>query len=73
MEKDRIANRVYVGECVGSRSVVWLWKRWIDTIKKFLKKRGLDIGQARRMVHDRSEWRGFVRWNVWGVARGMNP
>ena len=29
--------------------------------------------QARRIVHDGSVWRGFVRENAWGVARGMNP
>ena len=41
MEKDRIAKRVYVGEGAGSHSVVRLWKRWIDTMKECLKKRGL--------------------------------
>ena len=39
MERDRIAKRVYVGECAGSRSVDRLWKRWIDTVKEFLRKR----------------------------------
>ena len=73
MERDRIAKRVYVGECAGSRSEGRPRKRWIDTVKECLKKRGLDIRQAKRMVQDRSEWRGFVRENAWGVARGMNP
>ena len=35
MEKDRIAERVYVGECTGSRSVGRPWKRRIDTIKDY--------------------------------------
>ena len=35
MERDRIANRVYVGEFAGSRSVGRLRKRWIDTVKVF--------------------------------------
>ena len=43
-------------------------KRWIDNVKDCLK-----VKQARRMVHDRSVWRRFVRGNAWGVARGMNP
>ena len=75
MENDRIDNynRDYVGECAGSRSVGRARKRWTDTVKVCLKKRGLDIRQAKRMVQDRSEWRGFVRGNAWGVARGMNP
>ena len=48
-------------------------KRWIDTVKEYLKKRGLDVWKARRMVQDRNEWRGFVRGNAWGIAWGMNP
>ena len=54
MEKYRIAKKVYVGECTGSRSVGRLWKRLIDTVKECLKKRGLDVRQARRVVKDRS-------------------
>ena len=45
-------------------------KRGIDTVNHSLKKRRLDVKQARRMVNDRSVWRGFVRGNVWRVARG---
>ena len=73
MESDRIAKRVYIGECAISHSVVRPRKRWNDTLKEFLKKRGLDVRQARRRVQDWSEWRGFVRGNAWGVAREMNP
>ena len=50
MEKDRIAKRVYVGECDGSHSVGRPWKRWIDSLKKIV----LNIKQARRVVHDGS-------------------
>ena len=73
MENNRIAKRVYVGECVGSNSVAKPHKRWIDTMNECLKKTSLDVRQARRMVHDRSVWWGFVRENAWGIARGMNP
>ena len=65
MENDIIAMSVYAGECAGNRSVGRPHKRWIDTVEDCLKERGLDIRQARRMVHDRSAWRGF--------GRGMNP
>ena len=34
IERDRIAKRVYVGECASSRSVVRPRKRWIDTVKE---------------------------------------
>ena len=61
MEKDMIVKRVYVGECAGSRSVGRPRKRWIDTVKECLRKRCLDIGQTKRMVQVRSEWRGFVK------------
>ena len=73
MKMDMIAKRVYLGECAGIRSVGRPQKRWIDTVKQCLRKRGLDIRQPRRMVQNRSEWQGFLRWNAWGVARGMNP
>ena len=72
-ENDRITKRVYVGECAGSRTVGRLRKRWIYTAKDCLKKRGLDVKQARTMVHDRSIRRGFAKGNAWGVARRMNP
>ena len=38
MSNDRIAKRVYIGECTGSCSVGKPWKRWIDTVKDCLKK-----------------------------------
>ena len=56
MENDKIAERVFAGECAGSHS---LQKRWIDTAKECLKKRGLDVREARRMVHDRSVGKGL--------------
>ena len=42
-------------------------------MKDYLKKRGLDVREARRMVHDRSVWWGFVRENACGVSQVMNP
>ena len=50
-----LAKKVYVGKFAGSRSVGRLRKRWLDTLKECLKKRGLDVRQAKRMVQDRSE------------------
>ena len=64
IERDRIAKRVYVGEFAGRRSASRPRKRWLDTMKDCLKRRGLDVRQARRMVQDRSEWRGFGRGNA---------
>ena len=43
MENDRIAYRVYVEDCTGSRSVGRLRKRRIDTVKECLRKRGLEV------------------------------
>ena len=40
MERDRIAKRVYIGVCGGSRLVGRPWKRLIDTVKECLKKIG---------------------------------
>ena len=50
MEKDRITKSVYVGVCAGSHSVGRLRNRWIDTVKDCVRKRSLDVSQARRMV-----------------------
>ena len=73
MERGGIAKRVYVEEFIGSCSVGWLRKKWIDTGKECLKKRGLAVRRARKMVLDRNEWWRFVRGNAWGIAWGMNP
>ena len=73
MANGRIAKRVYVGERAHSPSVGRLRKRLINIVKDCLKKRGLDIRQARKMVPDKSVWRGFVRKNASDVTRGMKP
>ena len=62
---DRSAKRVYVGEWAGSHSVGRPQKRWIDIVKECLRKRGLDVRQARRMV-------GVCWGNAWVVAWGVN-
>ena len=64
MENNKIAKRVYVGVCAGSCSVGRPRKRWIDTVKECLKKRGLNVREPRRMVQDGSEWQEFVRRNA---------
>ena len=46
MECDRIAKRVCVGECAYSHSVGRPQKRWIDTMKECLRKRGLDVRES---------------------------
>ena len=67
MEKDKIAKRIYVEECAGSRSVGMPRKRLIYTVKECLKKRGLDVRQARRMA-------GVCEGEYMGRSRGeMNP
>ena len=64
MEDDRITKRVYAEEYAGSRSMGRPRKTLINTLKDCLKKRGLDVRQARRMVHDRNVWQRFVRGNT---------
>ena len=54
IKNDRLAKMVYLREFAGSRSVGRPRKRWIDTMKDCLQKRGLDIREGRRMVHNRS-------------------
>ena len=46
-----IAKRVYVRKCA-NHSVGRPRKRWIDIVKEWLKKIGLDVKKATRIVHD---------------------
>ena len=73
MERDGNTKRVNVEECAGSHAVGRPRKRWIDTVKEYLRKRGLDVRQVRRMVQDNNEWQGLVRGNTWDILGGMNP
>ena len=73
MGNDKIAKRIYVGECACSCPVSRPRKRWIDTVKDCLKKMSLDVRQSRIMVYDRSVWRGFVRRNASVVTQPMKP
>ena len=52
-------------EYVGSRLVGRLRKRWIDSVNECLKKRGLNVGRASRMVYYRNECRGFELLQLW--------
>ena len=55
MENDRIAKSVYVGESVGCCLVGRPRKSWINSENDCLKKRGLNVGQARGILYDRNE------------------
>ena len=72
IENNKTAKRVHVGECAGSHSVARARKRWIDTVKDCLKKRGLEVTQARRMVQDRNEW-GDCEGECMGCRSGYEP
>ena len=56
MERDRIINRVYVGECANNCLLGRPRKRWNDTVNECLRKRVLDVKQGRKTVQVRSEW-----------------
>ena len=46
----KIAKRVSVGKCAGICSTGRLRKRWIDNVNECLKKKVLDVSQARKTV-----------------------
>ena len=50
-----IAEGVYAKVCAGIPSEDMPQKRWIDTVKDYVKKRDLNVRQVRRMVQDRGE------------------
>lgn len=70
MEGERVVRRVYVSEGVGRRSIGRPRKRWKDNVSECIRKRGLSLNEAELLVRDRQAWRGFVRGNAWGLARG---
>ena len=59
MGEERLVGRVYRANMEGNRGRGRPQRRWIDTVKDCLKKRGMDIREARRMLHDCSVWRGL--------------
>ena len=73
MDDERIVRKVFKSECVGVRAIGRPRKRWIDSARECMNKRGIGPREAERLVHDRSAWRRCVRGNAWGLARGMNP
>ena len=48
-------------------------KRWIDNVRDCLKKKGLDVRQARRIVHDRSVMAEVCEGECMGRYPGINP
>lgn len=48
---------MYSGECVGKLKE--MWKR---SVKGFLMEMNVNLIEARRMIHNRSEWRGMTRY-----------
>ena len=46
IKNSRIAKKVFVGECAGSRSVGRLRKRWTDTVKDCLKNFRQESGES---------------------------
>ena len=58
--------REYVGVCGGNLSVGRPRKRWIDTVKDCLRKRGLDVSRQGEWC-----WIEVNGGNAWGVTRGI--
>ena len=73
MKNDRIAKRVYVGECTGSPLVGTPRKRWVDTLKDCLRKKVLDVRQSMRMEEDRNEWREVCEREFMGRSQSDEP
>src|SRR5678816_2521990 len=61
MDDSRLVKRMYSGECAGYRPAGRPKKKWIDSVKEFLEERNVSLPKAKRKVHNKSEWRGFVK------------
>ena len=67
MDDSRMVKRMYKSECIGKRPPGRAKRRWIDSVEECLVEKNVSLVQARRLAHDRCEWRGFVR------GRGCGP
>src|SRR5678815_1751450 len=61
MNDSRLVKRMYSGECVGNRPAGRPKEKWIESVKECLEERNVSLAEARRKMHNRSEWRSFVR------------
>src|SRR5678816_1585400 len=61
MNDSRLVKWMYSGECVGNRPAGRPKKKWIESVNECLKERGVSLAGAIIKVHNRSEWKGFVR------------
>ena len=61
MGNDAIYKRLYIGECMGRRSVGRSWKRWIASANDRLKYKKVWRLGRKSMMHDRNEWHGCLR------------
>src|SRR5678815_4983448 len=61
MNESRLVKRMYSGECVGNRPAGRPKRKWTESVNECLKEINVSLAEARIKVHDRREWRGFVR------------
>ena len=47
--------------CVENRRAGRSKKKWIESVNECLKERNVSLAEARIKVHNKREWRGFVR------------
>src|SRR5678815_4421311 len=61
MDDGRLVKPIYSSQCAGNRPAGRQKKKWIESVKECLEERNASLAEARRKVHNRSEWRGFVK------------
>src|SRR5678815_4580476 len=61
MDDSRFIKRMYSGKCAENRPDGKPKKKWIESVKECLEERNVSLAEARSKVHNRSEWRGFVK------------
>jgi len=61
MGGERLVRRVYDSDARGMRGRGRPRKCWIDGTKEVMRRKGLDIQEARVCVQDRNEWRSICR------------
>lgn len=59
MDRSKFVKLIYSGVYIGNRPSGRQKERWIESGKECLIEQYVNFPEARRVVHNNTEWRGF--------------
>ena len=64
MEDSKLTKTIFQGEVEGRRKQGRPQHRWMDTVRRDIAEKGLELEEAEMLVNNRKEWRKIVRKKV---------